>query len=139
VLTIVAVGVGSGSKIGWCRTNVTLCSNVMPAQMSSEFASLQLALVDRFVQLGIGSQADGVHQLTNFQRRFGLGTPTDPPSNEIWIDLLDWTGEDPCSLFPIDTLMVSSPITLFGSSKPSQISPHSGNGRGLEVPRVPSL
>jgi hypothetical protein len=61
----------------------------MPAQMSHEFASLQLTLVDRFVELGIGSQADGVHQLTNFQRRLGIGTPTDPPSNQIWIDLLD--------------------------------------------------
>ena len=58
-------------------------------QMSPEFASLQLTLVDRFVQLGIGSLAEGVHQLTNFQRRLGLGTPTDPPSNRLWIDLLE--------------------------------------------------
>jgi hypothetical protein len=62
---------------------------VMPPQMSPEFASLQLMLVDRFVQLGIGTHADGVHQLTNFQRRLGIGTPTDPPSNATWIDLLE--------------------------------------------------
>lgn len=60
----------------------------MLAPMSPEFASLQLTLVDRFVQLGLGSPALGVHQLTNFQRRLGVGTPTDPPSNELWIDLL---------------------------------------------------
>jgi hypothetical protein len=47
-----------------------------------------LTLVDRFVQLGIGTHAEGVHQLTNFQRRLGLGTPTDPPSRGLWIDLL---------------------------------------------------
>jgi hypothetical protein len=57
--------------------------------MSSDFASLQLILVDRFVQLGMGTHADGVHRLTNFQRRLGLGTPTDPPSHQAWIDLLD--------------------------------------------------
>lgn len=45
-------------------------------QMSPEFASLQLLLVDRFVQLGIGAHAEGVHQLTNFQRRLELGVPT---------------------------------------------------------------
>jgi hypothetical protein len=99
------VGVGSRSKIGSYRTNVALCSNVMPAQMSPEFASLQLALVDRFVQLGIGSQADGVHQLTNFQRRFGLGTPTDPPSNEIWIDLLDRLNRASTHANRVDTVM----------------------------------
>lgn len=60
----------------------------MLEQMSPEFASLQLKLVDRFVQLGIGTHAEGVHQLTNFQRRLGLRTPTDPPSNQLWIDLL---------------------------------------------------
>jgi hypothetical protein len=60
---------GLGSKIGLHRTKLTLCSKAMPAQMSPEFASLQLKLVDRFVQLGFGSHANGVHQLTNFQRR----------------------------------------------------------------------
>ena len=61
----------------------------MPAQMSPEFASLQLTLVERFVELGLGTLSDGVHQLTNFQRRLGIGTPTDPPGNEMWIDLLE--------------------------------------------------
>ncbi len=61
----------------------------MPAQLSPDFASLQLNLVDRFVELGLGTHADGVHRLTNFQRRLGLGTPTDPPSNHAWIDVLE--------------------------------------------------
>jgi hypothetical protein len=33
----------------------------------------------------------------------------------------NWTGDDPCSLFPIDTLEVSSPITVFDSPDPSLI------------------
>lgn len=61
----------------------------MHPQMSAEFASLQLTLVDRFVELGLGGHADGIDQLTNFQRRLGIGTPTDPPSNPDWIDLVD--------------------------------------------------
>jgi hypothetical protein len=60
----------------------------MAALLSTEFVSLQLLLVDRFVELGLGTQADGVHRLTNFQRRLGLGTPIDPPSPGTWTDLL---------------------------------------------------
>ena len=60
----------------------------MLPQMSADFASLQLQLVDRFVELGLGSYSDGVHRLTNFQRRLGRGQPTDPASNRVWIDLL---------------------------------------------------
>lgn len=60
----------------------------MTVRLSVGFASLQLALVDRFVELGAGSFADGVHRLTNIQRRLGLGSPTDPPTNSIWIDLI---------------------------------------------------
>jgi hypothetical protein len=58
------------------------------ALLSPEFASLQLTLVDRFVQLGMGTYGDGLHQLTNLQRRLGLGTPTDPASGPGWIDVL---------------------------------------------------
>ena len=61
----------------------------MLAQMSHDFASLQLALVDRFVELGAGTYDEGVHRLTNLQRRLGLGEPNDPPSNPMWIELLD--------------------------------------------------
>ena len=57
--------------------------------MSAEFASLQLTLVERSVALGLGTHADGVQQLTNFQRRLGLGIPTDPPSDPAWIHVLD--------------------------------------------------
>lgn len=59
------------------------------AEISPDFVALQLALVDRFVGLGRGSWSEGVHQLTNLQRRLGLGEPTDPPSGHAWIDLLD--------------------------------------------------
>jgi hypothetical protein len=44
--------------------------------MSPEFAPLQLTLVDRFVRLGVGTHVEGVHHLTNFQRRLGLGRRT---------------------------------------------------------------
>lgn len=56
--------------------------------MSPDFASLQLTLVDRFVELGFGSISDGVHGLTNFQRRLGIGSPSDPSANPEWVELL---------------------------------------------------
>ncbi len=79
----------------------------MPAQMSSEFASLQLTLVDRFVALGLGTYAAGVHQLTNFQRRLGLGTPTDPPSDPAWLDLLERIASGGSHDERIDALMTT--------------------------------
>ena len=94
----------------------------MPAQMSPEFASLQLTLVDRFVQLGIGSQADGVHQLTNFQRRLGIGTPTDPPTNKIWIDLLDKVNTVSTHANRVDTVMDTF------SSLPPAVPEHIAHG-----------
>lgn len=60
----------------------------MSARLSPGFISLQLALVDRFVDIGAGSRIDGVHRFTNLQRRLGLGAATDPPSNQTWIDLM---------------------------------------------------
>lgn len=77
---------------------------VLP-QMSSEFASLQLALVDRFVELGLGTPASGIDQLTNFQRRLGLGTPTDPASSPAWIDLVDRLALQRTHDARVDTLM----------------------------------
>lgn len=56
--------------------------------MSYEFASLQLTLVDRFVELGLDSYSNAVHRLTNFQRRLGLGPPADPPANPEWLRIL---------------------------------------------------
>ncbi|MEM9515372.1 MAG: hypothetical protein AAGA42_11010 [Actinomycetota bacterium] len=53
--------------------------------VSADYVSLQLALVDRFVELGIGSYASGVDQLTNLRRRLGLGAPSDPS----WVRLLE--------------------------------------------------
>ena len=49
---------------------------------------MQLSLVDRFVQLGLGTHADGVDQLTNFQRRLGIGQPNHHPGDSRWNDLL---------------------------------------------------
>ena len=59
-----------------------------PDEMSPEFAALQLTMVDRFVELGLGTYSDGVHQLTNFKRRLGLGAPADPPVDGTWKALL---------------------------------------------------
>ncbi len=59
-----------------------------PDEMSPEFAALQLDLVDRFVALELGTCSEGVHALTNFKRRLGLGAPTDPPSNDTWLGIL---------------------------------------------------
>jgi hypothetical protein len=90
--------------------------------MSPEFASLQLTLVDRFVQLGFGSHADGVHQLTNFQRRLGIGTPTDPPTNKIWIDLLDKVNTVSTHADRVDTVMDTF------SSLPPAVPEHIAHG-----------
>lgn len=60
----------------------------MSHQMSPDFASLQLRMVDRFVELGLVSYQHGVDQLTNLQRRLGIGSPTDSESNPTWLDLV---------------------------------------------------
>lgn len=58
------------------------------ATLSPEFASLQLGLADRFVQLQGGSYSAAVEQLTNLQRRLGLGSLTEQP-NRRWTALLE--------------------------------------------------
>ncbi len=56
------------------------------ADLRAGFIRIQLELVARSVELG-GTWRDGVHRLTNLQRRLGLGTPTDPPTGR-WAELL---------------------------------------------------
>lgn len=51
------------------------------------FVRVQVDLVARHVELGRGGWSDGLDQLTNLQRRLGLGPPGDPP-NEIWAGVL---------------------------------------------------
>jgi hypothetical protein len=75
--------------------------------MSPEFASVQLTLVDRFVALDLGTCADGVHQLTNFQRRLGLGTPTNPPSGGPWLDLVNRLAEQGSHDRRVNTVMAA--------------------------------
>ena len=54
---------------------------------SADFARLQLDLVARHVELGRGGWSNGLDQLTNLQRRLGLGPPGDPP-DERWAEVL---------------------------------------------------
>lgn len=94
----------------------------MPAQMSPEFASLQLTLVERFVELGLGTLSDGVHQLTNFQRRLGIGTPTDPSTNQTWIDLLEKLNTVSTHVERVETVMSTF------SSLPPAVPEHIARG-----------
>jgi hypothetical protein len=109
-------------KSGHFETTRTLCSTAMPAQMSPEFASLQLILVERFVQLGLGTLSDGVHQLTNFQRRLGIGTPTDPSTNQMWIELLEKLNTVSTHVERVETVMSTF------SSLPPTVPEHIARG-----------
>ena len=60
----------------------------MSPPLKSGFVSLQLAFAERFSELGLGTISEGVHRLTNIQRRLGLGIPTDPPTDGLWTELL---------------------------------------------------
>jgi hypothetical protein len=90
--------------------------------MSPEFASLQLILVERFVQLGLGTLSDGVHQLTNFQRRLGIGTPTDPSTNQMWIELLEKLNTVSTHVERVETVMSTF------SSLPPTVPEHIARG-----------
>ncbi len=77
----------------------------MHSQMSHEFASLQLTLVDRYVELGLGTYAEGLNRLTNFQRRLGLGAPTEPASNSQWITVVSRMEAQPSHAARVHSLM----------------------------------
>ena len=63
------------------------------------FIRVQVELVARHVEIGRGGWSDGLDQLTNLQRRLGLGPPGDPP-NEVWAGVLA-AAEDAAALEPV--------------------------------------
>lgn len=94
----------------------------MSARLSQGFVFLQLSMVDRFVAIGAGSWADGAHRLTNLQRRLGLGTPTDPPSNPAWVELF-------ATLAAFDSINERVDVVMdAASSLPPAVPEHIANG-----------
>lgn len=92
------------------------------ARLTPEVAALQLSLVDRFTELGLGTRSQGVHRLTNFHRRLGLGSPTDPPSNQTWLDLLATLEEAPT---PADRVAA---VTEMLEALPAAVPEHVAQG-----------